>query len=323
MANSTKQSERAAAIWNWNNEHDVPRDLLGYGPEPPSPKWPDSAKIALSFVLNYEEGGEYSVLLGDSHSESYLSESVGSAPTQQSRNMNIESMYEYGSGAGVWRVLNVFAEAGVVGTVYGVGKALKSNLEVSRYIAAHGDRWIDYASLSIEQEREDFSRCADIIQQQTGSPPKGWYIGRLSPHSHRVLYNLYHENGWPQPWLSDSYADDLPYWKELPAGCENAGTEAQLVVPYSLDCNDFKYLMPNHWSSTEDPERYLKDSFDELYREGEKGRPKMMSVGLHARISGRPGRIGAVRRFVQYVKNKPGRTEIADHWRSAFPYKAA
>ncbi|KAK4615940.1 Putative polysaccharide deacetylase [Fulvia fulva] len=332
---SARQPPRSSPQkWTWDNDYDVRRDLLGYGPNPPNPNWPNNAKLALSFVLNYEGGGEYSVLNGDSHSESFLSESIGSPPVQQGRNLNIESMYEYGSRAGVWRVLNVFADAGVRGTVYGVGKALDDNprvvtrcLQMGWEVAAHGDRWIDYHDMSVEKECQDVVNCASVIRQQTGEPPKGWYIGRLSPRTHRIIYHVYKEKGWEQPWLSDSYADDLPYWKPLPNGCEGNGREWQLVLPYSLDCNDFKYLMPNNWSSSEDFFQYLKDSFDELYREGEKGKAKMMSVGLHARISGKPGRIGTVSRFVEYVQSKRDvwiatRTEIAEHGRQTDPYPA-
>lgn len=300
------------AKWRWDDHYDVARDLTGYGPYPPQPNWPNNAKIALSFVLNYEEGGEYSILNGDAHSESYLSEIVGGQPTQQGRDLIVESMYEYGSRAGVWRILNLFAEAGVSGTVYGVGKALEENPQVAKIcqqmgweIAAHGHRWINYHDMSPEDEREDCLKCVEVIKQQTGAPPKGWYIGRLSPRTQRIIYDIYKAMQYSQPWLSDSYADDLPYYKPLPAGCADVKSEAQLILPYSLDCNDFKYLMPSNWSSSEDFFQYLKDSFDELYREGEKGQAKMMSIGLHTRISGRPGRTGAVRKFVEYVQSKP------------------
>jgi len=326
-----------ATQWRWDPSIDTPRDLIGYGPTPPHPHWPGNAKLALSIVINYEEGGEYSVLNGDTHSETYLTEAVGGSPRQQARNTNAESEYEYGSRAGIWRSLRVFEKAGVKGTVYGVGKALESNPRVSEVckgmgweIGCHGWRWIDYHSTPPEQEREDIERCIDLITTQTGQAPRGWYIGRLSPRSQSLLYQVYKERGLELLWLSDSYADDLPYYQPLPAALASQASseEALLILPYSLDANDFKYTMPNNWSSPDDFFTYLKSAFDELYAEGEEGCPKMMSIGLHARISGRPGRIGAVRKFLEYVQSKgegevwvATREEIARHWLREHPYK--
>ena len=321
--------------WHWNPQIDTPRDLVGYGPHPPDPKWPNNAKVAVSFVINYEEGGEYSVLNGDSHSESYLTEAVGGTPRQQARNTNVESEYEYGARAGIWRLLRVFDHAGVSGTVYGVGKALEANPKVAQVcgemgweVGCHGWRWIDYHDMSAEQERAEITKCIDLITKQTDMAPRGWYVGRLSPRSHALLFEIYKERGLELLWISDAYNDDLPHYRPLPEalGKQYPG-ETLLILPYSLDTNDFKYMMPNNWSSTEDLYNYLKNDFDELYAEGEECSPKMMSIGLHARISGRPGRVGAVRRFVEYVQSKPDvwvatREEIARHWKSVHPYKA-
>jgi peptidoglycan/xylan/chitin deacetylase (PgdA/CDA1 family) len=319
--------------WVWDDRYDVPRDLIGYGPNPPHPKWPNNAKLAVSFVINYEEGGEYSVLNDDDHSEAYLCEAAGGKPKEQARNTNIESEYEYGSRAGIWRLLNVFRTAGFKGTVYGVGKALEANPQVAKTcvemgweMASHGWRWIDYHDMPVEKEREEIEKCVDVIEKQTGQPPRGWYVGRLSPRSLSLLVDSYNKRGIPLLWHSDNYGDDLPFWKKLPKDVrKEGGMEAVLTVPYSLDCNDFKYAMPNNWSSPDHLLNYLKGAFDELLKEGENGSPKMMSIGLHARLSGRPGRVGAVRKFVEYVRNTPGvwvatREEIAEHWRSVHPY---
>lgn len=330
--------ENPATHWQWNDAIDTPRDLIGYGPTPPLPHWPNNARIALSFVINYEEGGEYSVLNGDSHSEAYLTEAVGGTPRHHARNTNIESEYDYGARAGIWRLLRVFEKAGVKGTVYGVGLALEGNPRVSEVcgkmgweVGCHGWRWIDYHDVPAERERKEIEKCIDVITAQTGQAPRGWYVGRLSPRSQTLLYEIYQERGLRLLWLSDSYADDLPYYKPLPASIACADTKgadaALLVLPYSLDTNDFKYMMPNNWSSPDDLYNYLVSAFDELYAEGENGSPKMMSVGLHARISGRPGRVGAVRRFVEYVQGKEGvwvatREEIARHWRIVHPYSS-
>ncbi|KAK4541552.1 hypothetical protein LTR36_007849 [Oleoguttula mirabilis] len=331
---SNLRSNDSLATWQWDHHIDTPRDLIGYGPSPPKPQWPNDAKIAVSFVINYEEGGEYSVLNGDSHSETYLTEAVGGTARQQARNTNIESEYDYGARAGIWRLLRVFEKANVKGTVYGVGKALEGNPEVSAVcdtlgweVASHGWRWIDYHDMPAEQERAEIEKCIDLITQQTGQAPRGWYVGRLSPRSQTLLHQIYQERGLELLWLSDSYADDLPYYKPLPSTLASKQPgEALLVLPYSLDTNDFKYMMPNNWSSPEDFYNYLVAAFDELYAEGQDGSPKMMSIGLHARISGRPGRTGAVRRFAEYVRSKEGvwvatREEIARHWTGVHPYR--
>ncbi|KAK5137585.1 hypothetical protein LTR08_007880 [Meristemomyces frigidus] len=321
--------------WQWDPTIDTPRDLIGYGPQPPHPNWPSNAKIAVSFVINYEEGGEYSVLNGDTHSESYLTEAVGGTPRHQARNTNVESEYDYGARAGIWRLLRVFEKAGVKGTVYGVGKALEENPKVAEVcgkmgweMGCHGWRWIDYHDMPAEQERAEIEKCIVLITEQTGQAPRGWYIGRLSPRSHALLFDIYKERGLELLWVSDHYGDDLPFSKPLPRALgERHPDDSLLILPYSLDANDFKYMMPNNWSSPDDFYNYLKGAFDELYAEGENGSPKMMSIGLHARISGKPGRIGAVRRFVEYVQSKPDvwvatREDIARHWKSVHPHKA-
>ncbi|KAK5107456.1 hypothetical protein LTR62_001254 [Meristemomyces frigidus] len=312
------------------------RDLQGYGPKPPHPHWPNNAKIAVSFVINYEEGAEYTLLNGDSHSETYLSEIVGGQPRHGARNPNIESEYEYGSRAGIWRLLRVFEKSDVNGTVYGVGKALQVNPRVAEVcgnmgweVASHGWRWIDYADVPEVEEREHIVQCIELSLEQTGRAPTGWYIGRLSARSQALVYEIYKERGLELVWMADSYADDLPYYQPLPRkqGAMGEGEQqALLILPYSLDCNDFKYLMPHNWSSPDDFYNYLVAAFDELYAEGVGGSPKMMSIGLHARISGRPGRMGAVRRFVEYVAKHEGawvatREEIARHWLRVHPYR--
>jgi len=326
--------QEEATTWTWNPSHDTPRNLIGHGPNPPHPKWPGNAKLALSFVINYEEGGEYSVLNGDTKSEAYLTEAVGAQPRVQARNTNIESEYDYGSRAGIWRLLRVFETAGFKGTVYGVGKAMEGNPEVAKRclgmgweMGTHAWRWIDYHDICEDQERAEIEMCIDLFVAQTGQAPRGWYVGRLSPRSHALIWQIYKERGLELLWLSDSYADDLPFYQPLPSALAEAGDgkEAYLVLPYSLDTNDFKYMMPNNWSSPDDLYTYLVAAFDELYAEGEQGSPKMMSVGLHARISGRPGRTGAIRKFVQYVQSKPDvwvatREEIARHWKEVHPY---
>lgn len=321
--------------WQWNPSLDTPRDLIGYGPSPPDPEWPHKAKLALSFVLDYEEGGEYAVLNGDSHSETYLTESAGGGtPKQEARDTNSESIFEYGARAGIWRLLKVFENAGVKGTVYGVGRAHEQNplvakklVEMGWEMGCHGWRWIDYSDYSEADEREDIIRCIELFQKQAGRAPPGWYVGRLSARSHELLRQIYKERGLELLWLSDYYGDDLPFWHPHPEG---EGSGAQLVIPYTLDNNDFRYSMPNNWSSPDDFYGYLVKSFDELYAEGEEGSPKMMSVGLHGRLSGRPGRVGAVRKFVEYVQSKgegnvwiATREEIARHWMDVHPHSSA
>jgi putative urate catabolism protein len=291
------------------------RDLVGYGEHPPDPKWPGDARLALSFVLNYEEGGERTPLKGDPESEAYLHEVVGAPPTVGRRNLNTESMFEYGSRAGFWRVHRIFQAHGLPLTVYAVGQALESNPAVARAmadagweVASHGWRWIDYLDVPEEDERADMRHAIETIERACGQRPVGWYTGRVSEATRRLVAE---EGGFL--YDSDSYADELPYWLEV------AGRQ-HLVIPYTLDANDFKFLIPNGFVTAGDFHDYLVDSFERLYEEG----GRMMSVGLHCRIVGRPGRAVALDRFLAHVKGRDGvwvttRADIARHWHEHHP----
>lgn len=297
---------------------DYPRDLIGYGEQPSKVSWPDQARVAVQFVINYEEGGENCILHGDPASEAFLSEIVGAAAYQGQRHMNMESIYEYGSRAGFWRLHRMFTERQLPVTVFGVAMAMERNpavieamLKAEWEIASHGYRWIDYQNLSEEIEREHMQQAIDIHTRVTGERPQGWYLGRCSPNSHRIaaesgdfLYN------------ADSYADDLPYW-------DNSHAKPQLMVPYTLDANDMRFATNQGFNTGEQFYTYLKDSFDVLYAEGEHA-PKMMSIGLHCRLVGRPGRAAALARFLDYVQQHESawvcrRADIAKHWREKFP----
>ncbi|MBN8629308.1 MAG: allantoinase PuuE [Rhodobacterales bacterium] len=295
-----------------------PRDMSGYGQQPPDARWPGNARLALNFVVNYEEGGENNVLHGDPASEAYLTEIVGTEPLADTRNLTIESLYEFGSRVGVWRLLSLFAAHGLPLTCFAVGMALERNPEVARRMAAegheiasHGWRWIDYHRVDETTERDHMKRAIAAIRDLCGQRPLGWYTGRISAQTARLVAEeggfLYH---------SDSYADELPYWERI-------GDNANLVVPYTLDANDMKFGGYQGFNSGDQFFSYLKDSFDWLYREGATT-PRMMSVGLHCRIAGRPGRIVALDRFLQYVRQHPDvwvcrRDEIARHWRATHP----
>jgi putative urate catabolism protein len=291
------------------------RDLVGYGEHPPDPRWPGGARLALSFVLNYEEGGERTPLEGDPESEAYLHEVVGAPPTVGRRNLNTESMFEYGSRAGFWRVHRIFREHDLPLTVYAVAQALERNPQAGRAmvdagweVASHGWRWIDYLDVTEEDERADMRRAIDAIERVCGTRPVGWYTGRISEATRRLVVE---EGGFL--YDSDSYADELPYWVEV------AGS-GHLVIPYTLDANDFKFLIPNGFVTAADFHDYLVDSFERLYDEG----GRMMSVGLHCRIVGRPGRAPALDRFLAHVKARAGvwvttRAEIARHWHEHHP----
>ena len=290
-----------------------PRDMIGYGDNPPDPKWPNDAKLALNFVVNYEEGGENSVLHGDPQSETYLSEIVGVGGIEGQRSLTVESIYEYGSRVGVWRLLRLFRYKGLPFTSYAVGMALARNPDVARAMAAdgheiasHGWRWIDYHDIDVDTEREHIWLATQTIEDLTGKRPVGWYTGRVSPQTARLVAEdggfLYH---------SDSYSDDLPYWELI-------GNRPMLVIPYTLDVNDMKFGGFQGFNSGDQFFTYLKDSFDWLYSEGDLS-PKMMSVGLHCRIAGRPGRVAALSRFLDYVTTKRDvwicrREDIARHW---------
>jgi putative urate catabolism protein len=286
------------------------RDLVGYGSSPPDPRWPNGARLALSFVLNYEEGGERSVLEGDGESESYLHEVVGAPPVVGARNLTTESMFEFGSRVGFWRVHRIFTAHGLPLTVYAVGLALERNPEAGRAmaeagweVASHGWRWFDYAGMPEDEEREHMRLAIAAIEKACGVRPVGWYTGRVSDNTRRLVVE---EGGFL--YDSDAYADELPYWVEV------AGRQ-HLVIPYTLDVNDMKFLIPNGFATGDDFYTYLVDTFEELHEEG----GRMMNVGLHCRIVGRPGRARALDRFLAQVKQRPDvwvttRAEIARHW---------
>ena len=294
-----------------------PRDMIGYGRRPPHPKWPGGARLAVQFVINYEEGGENSVLHGDPASEAFLSEVVGSLPIVGARNMSMESMYEYGSRVGFWRLHRLFTERGVPVTVYGVTMALERNpeavaamVEADWEIASHGYRWIDYQDFSEAEERAHLNRAIEVHRRVTGSRPLGWYTGRVSPNTRRLVVE---EGGFL--YDADSYADELPYWN-------TEYGRPHLVIPYSLDANDMRFAMPQGFNSGDQFFAYLRDCFDLLYQEGAQV-PKMMSVGLHCRLVGRPGRAMALARFLDHVRSKDAvwlcrRIDIARHWHENF-----
>lgn len=293
------------------------RDLVGYGGRPLHPRWPGEARVAVQFVLNIEEGAEQSVLNGDAQSENYLHELPGRPPRMGERDLSVEGMYEYGSRAGVWRILELFRARDLSLTAFAVGKALELNPEIGRAlraagheIAGHGYRWIDYREIPEEEERHHIRLTIDIIERYCGQRPVGWYTGRTSQNTRRLLRE---ESGFL--YTSDAYNDDLPYW--LP------GSPPLLVIPYTLINNDARYLLPPGLSSGEDLFYLLKDAFDMLWQEGAQ-HPKMMSVGLHGRISGHPARAMTIARFLDYVQGHESvwicrREEIARHWMSEHP----
>jgi allantoinase len=313
-----------------------PRDLCGYGRRPPHPRWPNGAQIALQFVLNHEEGAENCVLDGDPASETFLSEIIGAAPYKM-RHMSMESLFEYGSRAGLWRVLRAFERRGLPLTVFGVARALQRHAEaVAAYrelgheIAAHGLRWISYQLVHETTEREHLAEAVGILRELTGCAPLGWYTGRDSPSTRRLVV----EHGGFL-YDSDSYADDLPYWTRVAvhSATPEAGASSvrpHLVVPYALDSNDMRFAAMQGFNSGTQFFDYLKDSFDTLYREGDSAgldQPKMLSIGLHARLCGRPGRIAALERFLDYVCGHERvwicrRIDIARHWIAAHPFDA-
>jgi allantoinase len=291
------------------------RDLVGYGASPPDPRWPGGARLAVSFVLNYEEGGERSVLEGDAESESYLQEVVGAPPVVGARSLTTESMFEFGSRAGFWRVHRIFTKHGLALTVYAVGRALEQNPDAGRAmadagweVASHGWRWFDYAGMPEDEEREHMRLAIEAIERACGTRPVGWYTGRVSGNTRRLVVE---EGGFL--YDSDDYSDELPFWVDV-------GGSQHLVIPYTLDVNDMKFLIPNGFATGDDFLTYLVDTFEQLHAEG----GRMMSVGLHCRIIGKPGRAPALDRFLAHVKEKPDvwvttRAEIARHWRSVLP----
>ncbi|MGB5687705.1 MAG: allantoinase PuuE [Woeseiaceae bacterium] len=294
---------------------DYPRDMCGYGQRPPAANWPDGARIAVQFVINFEEGAENCVLHGDAASEAFLSEIVGAQAIEGARHMNMESIYEYGSRAGFWRLHRLFTEFGLPVTVFGVAMALARNpdavaaMQAANWeIASHGYRWVDYQHVDEITERVHMAKAIAIHEQVTGARPTGWYLGRCSPNTHRLVAE---DGGFV--YNADSYADDVPYW-------DRSWGEPQFMVPYTLDANDMRFATPQGFNSGEQFYRYLKDTFKTLRAEG----GRMMSVGLHCRLAGRPGRAAAVRKFLKYLAGKDDvwvatRLDIANHWRAQHP----
>jgi putative urate catabolism protein len=303
-----------------------PRDLVGYGRNPPHANWPGRARVAVQFVLNYEEGGENCVLHGDPGSEQFLSEIIGAA-AYPDRHLSMESIYEYGSRAGVWRILREFERRGLPLTVFGVSMALQRHPDVTRAfvelgheIACHGWRWIHYQGIDEATEREHMRIGMEIIRQLTGNAPLGWYTGRDSPNTRRLVV----EHGGFR-YDADYYGDDLPFWTEVATG--DGRRVPHLVVPYTLDANDMRFASPQGFNTAQHFFEYLRDSFDVLYAEGADS-PKMMSIGMHCRLLGRPGRFLALQRFLDHIERHDRvwvtrRIDIADHWIAHHPWQPA
>jgi putative urate catabolism protein len=296
-------------------DNGYPRDLRGYGQHAPDPDWPNGARVAVQFVINYEEGAENCVLHGDQASEAFLSDIPGAVAFDNQRHMNMESLYEYGARAGFWRLHRLFTDCELPVTVFGVAMALQRHPEIvdamqsaDWEIASHGYRWIDYQNIDEETERAHLKKAIEIHTEVTGERPLGWYLGRCSPRSHKIAA----EDG-AFIYNADSYADDLPYW-------DYSWDEPALMVPYTLDANDMRFSTSPGFGTGQQFFDYLKDAFDVLYAEGS----RMMSVGLHCRLAGRPGRAAAVARFIDYVAGHDDvwvakRIDIANHWREQFP----
>ena len=296
-----------------------PRDMVGYGAKKLKVKWPNNARIALQIVLNYEEGAENCIINGDKHSEVFLSEIIGAQPVK-GRHINMESLYEYGSRSGFWRLHKLFQEKKIPITIFGVGMALEKNPEICKAIkdanyevASHGWRWIDYQSVKKSEEKKHMKLAIKKIKEIFGERPLGWYTGRCSPNTRDLVFE---EGGFL--YDSDSYSDDLPYW-------EIRKKKKQLIIPYTLDNNDMRFVSNQGFNTGDHFFTYLKDSFDALYEEG-KTNPKMMSVGLHCRLVGRPGRIQSLKRFLEYVLSHEDvwickRIDIAKHWIKNYPIK--
>ncbi len=301
---------------------DYPRDLAGYGPNPPRADWPGGARVAVQFVMNYEEGGENCILHGDAASEAFLSEIVGAEPWQGERHMSMESIYEYGGRVGVWRLLDLFRARQIPITLFAVAMALERNpavaetaLKDGHEICSHGYRWIDYRGMPEETEREHMQKAIEIIQRITGERPLGWYTGRTSENTRRLVAE---EGGFL--YDADDYSDDLPFWSRVI-------DRPHLIVPYTLDANDMRFASPQGFNSGDQFYAYLRDSFDTLYEEGARV-PRMMSVGLHCRLAGRPGRIAALARFIDHAQSREHvwfcrRIDIARHWREHHPWSEA
>ena len=302
-------------------DNNYPRDLIGYRGQPPHANWPNKARIAVQFVLNYEEGAENCVLHGDPASEMFLSEIIGAQPFEGRRHLSMESIYEYGSRAGVWRILELFRSREVPLTVFAVAMAMERHPEVieaclkaGHEIASHGYRWINYDGFSESLEREHMERAIEIHQRVTGQKPAGWYTGRTSEHTRRLVAQYDHFE-----YDADDYSDDLPFWSRIET------ERPHLVVPYTLDTNDMRFATPQGFHTGEQFYQYLKDAFDVLYAEGESS-PKMLSIGLHCRLIGRPARFQALQQFLDYALSHeqvwiPRRIDIARHWVTEHPYE--
>ena len=302
-----------------NTNKKYSRDMVGYGSKGPKVEWPNNARIALQIVLNYEEGAENCIINGDKHSEVFLSEIIGAQPVK-GRHINMESLYEYGSRSGFWRLHKLFQKKKIPITIFGVGMALEKNPEICKAIkdanyevASHGWRWIDYQSVKKSEEKKHMKLVIKKIKEIFGERPLGWYTGRCSPNTRDLVFE---EGGFL--YDSDSYSDDLPYW-------EIRKKKKQLIIPYTLDNNDMRFVANQGFNTGDHFFTYLKDSFDALYEEG-KTNPKMMSVGLHCRLVGRPGRIQSLKRFLEYVLSHEDvwickRIDIAKHWIKNYPIK--
>ncbi|QUY49212.1 allantoinase PuuE [Serratia plymuthica] len=307
--------------YDFNQEY--PRDLMGYGGRPPHARWPGQARIAVQFVLNYEEGAENSVLHGDAGSEQFLSDIIGAASYPE-RHMSMESLYEYGSRAGFWRIHNEFQRRGLPLTVFGVAMALARNplvveaIKNANYdVVSHGWRWIHYQNMDEATERQHMQRAISVLSDLFGKAPLGWYTGRDSPNTRRLVV----EQGGLL-YDSDYYGDDLPFWTEVQ--CANGEKKPHLIVPYTLEANDMRFASPQGFNTGEQFYTYLKDSFDVLYAEGEVS-PKMLSIGMHCRLLGRPGKFRALQRFLDYVEQHDRvwvcrRQDIAEHWAEHHPF---
>ena len=297
-----------------------PRDFRGYGPNAPDAKWPGGAKIAVSMVLNYEEGGENNILHGDAQSEAFLSDIAGAAPWPGLRHWNMESIYDYGARAGFWRLHRLFTERGIPLTIYGVTSALARNPEqvaamkaAGWEIASHGLKWVDHRDMPPEEEAAQIAESFRLHTEVVGEAPRGWYTGRCSINTVRLTTETAQLD-----WISDTYDDDLPYWMEV-------GDRDQLVIPYTLEANDMRFATAPGYITGEHFFQYLKDSFDTLYAEGLDGRAKMFSIGLHNRLIGRPGKVAGLKRFLDYAQGHQGvwfprRIDIARHWAATHPH---
>jgi len=307
---------------NTSVSSEYPRDLVGYGAKPPHAKWPGGARIAVQMVMNYEEGGENCILHGDGGAETFLSEIINAPAIEGARHMSMESIYEYGSRAGVWRLLRLFEKYQVPVTVFAVADAIQRYPDIAKAcmadgheICSHGLKWINYQNVPEDVEREHIKQAIDIITDVTGQAPLGWYTGRTSPNTRRLVA----EHGGFL-YDADDYSDDLPFWSRIE-------DKPHLIVPYTLDVNDMRFASPQGFNAGDQFFTYLKDTFDTLYAEGETT-PKMMSVGLHCRLVGRPGRIQALERFLKYTQEFDHvwfcrRVDIARHWRKQHPYEGS